>query len=217
MPRESQVNKKRRAADIVALLKARYPEAECALQYEGEPWRLLVMGRLSAQCTDARVNIVCRDLFARFPTPKHLADAPVEDIEAIVRPCGLYRTKAANIKDACARLVEVYGGVLPDNMDELLTFPGVGRKIANLLLGDIYRRPAIVADTHCIRISGRLGLVPMGCKDPVKVERALVPIIAPEEQSDFCHRIVWFGREVCTARSPKCEECPLSHLCPSAK
>jgi endonuclease-3 len=114
-------------------------------------------------------------------------------------------------------LVEVYGGILPDAMDELLTFPGVGRKIANLLLGDIYHRPAIVADTHCIRISGRLGLSPSGCKDPVKVERALVPIIAPEEQSDFCHRIVWFGREVCTARSPKCEECPLSHLCPSAK
>ena len=217
MPRESQVSKKRRAATIVALLKERYPEAECALQYEGEPWRLLVMGRLSAQCTDARVNIVCRDLFARFRNAKDLADAPIEDIEAIVRPCGLYRTKAANIKDACARLVEVYGGVLPDDMDELLTVPGVGRKIANLLLGDIYHRPAIVADTHCIRISGRLGLSPSGCKDPVKVERALVPIIAPEEQSDFCHRIVWFGREVCTARSPKCEECPLSHLCPSAK
>jgi len=216
MPRESQASKKRRAADIVELLKARYPEAECALQYEGEPWRLLVMGRLSAQCTDARVNIVCRDLFARFPTPNALADAPIEEIEAIVRPCGLYRTKAANIKDACARLVEVYSGVLPDDMDELLTFPGVGRKIANLLLGDIYHRPAIVADTHCIRISGRLGLVPTGCKDPVKVERTLVPIIAPEEQSDFCHRFVWFGREVCTARSPKCKECPLSHLCPSA-
>ncbi len=217
MPRESQANKKRRASAIVALLKERYPEAECALQYDGEPWKLLVMGRLSAQCTDARVNIVCRELFARFPTPRDLADAPVEDIEAIVRPCGLYRTKAANIKDACARLVEVYGGILPDHMDELLTFPGVGRKIANLLLGDIYHRPAIVADTHCIRISGRLGLVPTACKDPVKVELALVPIIAPEEQSDFCHRIVWFGREVCTARSPKCGECPLSHLCPSAK
>jgi endonuclease-3 len=173
------------------------------------------MGRLSAQCTDARVNIVCRDLFARFPTPKAMAEGAIEEIEDIVRPCGLYRTKARNIKDACALLVEQYGGVLPDSMDALLTFPGVGRKIANLLLGDIYHRPAIVADTHCIRISERLGLTPRGCKDPVKTEKALVPLIAPEEQSDFCHRIVWFGREVCTARSPKCDTCPLGALCPS--
>lgn len=215
MPRESKTAKQQRAAEIVRLLKERYPSAECALQYEGEPWRLLVMGRLSAQCTDARVNIVCRDLFARFPTPQAMADAPLEEIEAIVRPCGLYHTKAVNIKDACARLVDVHGGILPDRMEELLTFPGVGRKIANLLLGDIYHLPAIVADTHCIRISGRLGLVPQGCKTPEKVERALVAIIAPEEQSDFCHRIVWFGREVCSARSPKCDQCPLVHLCPS--
>ena len=215
MPRESKSAKIQRAAAIVERLKERYPDAECALQYEGEPWRLLVMGRLSAQCTDARVNIVCEELFARFPTPEAMAGGALEEIEAIVRPCGLYRTKAANIKDACARLVNVYGGVLPDDMDELLTFPGVGRKIANLLLGDIYHHPAIVADTHCIRISGRLGLVPAGCKDPTKVEKALVPIIAPEEQSDFCHRIVWFGREICSARSPKCTECPLASLCPS--
>jgi len=215
MPKESKAAKIQRAAAIVEALKNVYPSAECALQYEGEPWRLLVMGRLSAQCTDARVNIVCRDLFARFPSPKAMAEAPIEDIEDVVRPCGLYRTKAANIKDACARLVEVYGGVLPDDMDELLTFPGVGRKIANLLLGDIYRRPAIVADTHCIRISERLGLTPRGCKDPVKTEKTLIPLISPEEQSDFCHRIVWFGREWCTARSPKCDNCPLAALCPS--
>ena len=215
MPKESKAAKIQRAAAIVEALKNVYPNAECALQYEGEPWRLLVMGRLSAQCTDARVNIVCRDLFARFPSPKAMAEAPIEDIEDVVRPCGLYRTKAANIKDACARLVEVYGGVLPDDMDELLTFPGVGRKIANLLLGDIYRRPAIVADTHCIRISERLGLTPRGCKDPVKTEKTLIPLISPEEQSDFCHRIVWFGREWCTARSPKCDNCPLATLCPS--
>ena len=215
MPKESKAAKIQRAAAIVEALKNVYPSAECALQYEGEPWRLLVMGRLSAQCTDARVNIVCRDLFARFPTPKAMAEAPIEDIEDVVRPCGLYRTKAANIKDACARLVEVYDGVLPDDMDELLTFPGVGRKIANLLLGDIYRRPAIVADTHCIRISERLGLTPRGCKDPVKTEKTLIPLISPEEQSDFCHRIVWFGREWCTARSPKCDNCPLAALCPS--
>ena len=215
MPKESKAAKIQRAAAIVEALKNVYPSAECALQYEGEPWRLLVMGRLSAQCTDARVNIVCRDLFARFPTPKAMAEAPIKDIEDVIRPCGLYRTKAANIKDACARLVEVYGGVLPDDMDELLTFPGVGRKIANLLLGDIYRRPAIVADTHCIRISERLGLTPRGCKDPVKTEKTLIPLISPEEQSDFCHRIVWFGREWCTARSPKCDNCPLATLCPS--
>lgn len=217
MPKESKSTKIQRAAIIVDRLKERYPDAECALKYEGEPWRLLVMGRLSAQCTDARVNTVCQDLFERFPTPQALANGAIEDIEAIVRPCGLYHTKAANIKDACALLVDIYGGVLPDSMDALLTFPGVGRKIANLLLGDIYHRPAIVADTHCIRISGRLGLVPAGCKDPAKVEKALVPIIAPEEQSDFCHRIVWFGREICSARAPKCSECPLSDLCPSNK
>ena len=202
-----------KAIRIVEILKQLYPSAECALAYHGEPWRLLVMGRLSAQCTDARVNIVCEELFAQFPTPEALAAAPIEKIEAIVRPCGLFRTKAADIKAACALLVEQHGGVLPDDMDTLLTFPGVGRKIANLLLGDIYRKPAIVADTHCIRISGRLGFVPVDCKDPVKVERALVPIIPPEEQSDFCHRIVWFGREVCTARAPKCDECPLRAEC----
>ena len=217
MARESKRAKIERAAAIVERLKERYPSAECALNYEGEPWRLLVMGRLSAQCTDARVNIVCRDLFARFPTPKALASAPIEDIEDIVRPCGLYRTKARNIKDACAMLVDQYGGVLPADMDALLTFPGVGRKIANLLRGDIYRLPAIVADTHCIRISGRLGLVPKSCSDPTRVEYALVDLIAPEEQSDFCHRIVWFGREVCTARSPKCDVCPLADVCVDAK
>lgn len=208
---------KERAAAIVARLKERYPSAECALQYEGEPWRLLVMGRLSAQCTDARVNIVCRELFRRYPDAKSLGDAPISDIEDIIRPCGLFRTKAADIKAACAMLERDYGGTLPDEMDELLKFPGVGRKIANLLLGDIYKKPAIVADTHCIRISGRLGFVPADCKDPVKVERALVPLIEPAEQSDFCHRIVWFGREVCTARAPKCEDCPLRDLCHSGK
>ena len=207
---------KQRAQTIVALLKEKYPDPSCALQYRGEPWRLLVMGRLSAQCTDARVNIVCEELFDRFPTPQAMAQAPIAEIEAIVRPCGLFRTKAADIKAACAMLVEQYDGVLPDDMDALLTLPGVGRKIANLLLGDIYHKPAIVADTHCIRISGRLGFVPADCKDPVKVERALVPLIPPEEQSDFCHRLVWFGREVCTARSPKCDKCPLRSECPSS-
>lgn len=205
--------KKQRGAEIVEALKKVYPASECALEYEGEPWKLLVMGRLSAQCTDARVNIVCRELFQVFPTAKALADGELSEIERIVRPCGLYRTKAESIKAACKMLVEDYGGVIPANMDELLKFPGVGRKIANLLLGDIYKMPAIVADTHCIRICGRLGFYPETQKDPTKVEKALVPIIEPSEQSDFCHRIVMFGREYCMARSPRCDECPISSLC----
>ncbi len=205
--------KKQRGAEIVEALKKVYPASECALEYEGEPWKLLVMGRLSAQCTDARVNIVCRELFQVFPTAKALADGELSEIERIVRPCGLYRTKAESIKAACKMLVEDYGGVIPSNMDELLKFPGVGRKIANLLLGDIYKMPAIVADTHCIRICGRLGFYPETQKDPTKVEKALVPIIEPSEQSDFCHRIVMFGREYCMARSPRCDECPISSLC----
>ena len=209
--------KKQLAAEIVDRLKARYPRSECALEYGGEPWKLLIMGRLSAQCTDARVNIVCRDLFARFPTLEAMADAPLSDIEDIVRPCGLYRTKAANIKDACVMLRDEFDGVLPADMDTLLTFPGVGRKIANLLLGDIYRLPAIVADTHCIRICGRLGFYPETRKDPLHTEAVMTQLIEPAEQSDFCHRIVWFGREVCTARAPKCPECPLADLCAKAR
>ena len=205
--------KKQRSAEIVAALKKIYPASECALEYEGEPWKLLVMGRLSAQCTDARVNIVCRELFDVFPTAQAMAEGDLSEIERIVRPCGLYRTKAESIKAACKMLVEDYGGVIPADMDELLKFPGVGRKIANLLLGDIYKMPAIVADTHCIRICGRLGFYPETLKDPAKVEKTLVPIIEPSEQSDFCHRIVMFGREYCMARSPRCEECPISGLC----
>ena len=205
--------KKQRGAEIVEALKKVYPASECALEYEGEPWKLLVMGRLSAQCTDARVNIVCRELFQVFPTAKAMADGELSEIERLVRPCGLYRTKAESIKAACKMLVEDYGGVIPANMDELLKFPGVGRKIANLLLGDIYKMPAIVADTHCIRICGRLGFYPETQKDPAKVEKALVPIIEPSEQSDFCHRIVMFGREYCMARSPRCDEGPISSLC----
>lgn len=213
MARESKKAKRERMALIVARLEDRYPEAECALEYEGEPWKLLVMGRLSAQCTDARVNIVCKELFGEFPTLASLADAPLERIEQIVRPCGLYRTKAANIKSACIALIERYDGMLPDTMDELLTLDGVGRKIANLLLGDIYKKPAVVADTHCIRICGRLGFYPESLKDPHKVELTLSEIIEPQKQSDFCHRIVWFGREICSARAPKCNECPLRDLC----
>ncbi|MCI8387853.1 MAG: endonuclease III [Clostridiales bacterium] len=201
------------AAELVARLEEIYPEAVCALEYEGDAWKLLIMGRLSAQCTDARVNIVCRELFTRFPTLESIADCELTELEEIVRPCGLYKVKAKNIKDSCKMLIENFGGRLPDTMDELLTLPGVGRKIANLLLGDVYKKPAIVTDTHCIRICGRLGFYPESLKDPVKIERILVKIIAPEKQSDFCHRIVNFGRDVCTARAPKCGECPISDLC----
>ena len=204
-------------AKVVEELKKIYPEAVCALEFGGEPWKLLVMGRLSAQCTDARVNIVCRELFEKYPTAEALARGELEDIENIVRPCGLFRTKAANIKDACAMIVNEYGGVLPAEMDELLKFPGVGRKIANLLLGDIYKLPAIVADTHCIRICGRLGAYPESNKDPVKTEKIMAELVAPEEQSDFCHRIVQFGRDVCSARAPKCAECSLRELCKKGK
>ena len=208
-----KADKKERISDIIVELKKIYPEAVCALEFDGEPWKLLVMGRLSAQCTDARVNIVCRELFAKFPTCESLARASYEEIEDIIRPCGLFRTKAQSIKDACAMLQDEYGGVLPDDMDELLKFPGVGRKIANLLLGDIFHKPAIVADTHMIRICGRFGMYPQKLKDPHKVELIMADLVEPNEQSDLCHRIVQFGRDVCSARAPKCTECPISHLC----
>ena len=204
-------------ASAVALLKKRYPDAACSLEYGGEPWRLLVMGRLSAQCTDARVNIVCRELFEKFPTARDLADGEISDIENTVRPCGLFRTKAADIKGECLLLCDKYGGELPDTMEELLEFPGVGRKIANLLLGDIFGKPAIVADTHCIRICGRLGFYPETQKDPKKVEMILAKITEPREQSDLCHRLVLFGRDICSARSPKCDVCPLAEVCKKAQ
>lgn len=198
---------------IVEELKIIYPESVCALEYGGEPWKLLVMGRLSAQCTDARVNIVCRELFSRFPTLDSLADAPLSEIEDIVRPCGLFRTKADSIKRACEMIRDDFGGRVPDNMDDLLLLPGVGRKIANLILGDIYHLSAIVADTHCIRICGRFGMYDTKMKDPTKVEMIMSELVEPKEQSDFCHRIVQFGRDTCSARSPKCPECPLRELC----
>lgn len=209
--------KKERLCVADQVLEELYPEALCALEWEGEPWKLLVMGRLSAQCTDARVNIVCKELFRVFPTPQALAEGEISEIERIVRPCGLYRVKAQNIKDACARLVDTYGGVVPDSMEELLTLPGVGRKVANLLLGDLYGNGGIVADTHCIRICGRLGMYPESMKDPVRVERILGQWMPQERRSNFCHRIVWFGRDVCSARAPKCETCPLQAHCSHAE
>ena len=197
---------------IAEILKNKYPDAACSLEFGGEAWRLLVMGRLSAQCTDERVNIVCRELFQRFPTASDMAKADLSQIEEIVKPCGLYRTKAQNILDSSKMLIENFGGVLPDTMEELLTFPGVGRKIANLLLGDIFHRGGIVTDTHCIRICGRFGMYPEKEKNPYKIEMILTPLLPQEEASDFCHRIVLFGREICTARSPKCEECEVGNL-----
>ena len=205
--------KKKRLSLIVERLKEVYPEAECALHYGGDPWKLLVMGRLSAQCTDARVNIVCEELFDRFPTAEAMAEGDIEEIERIIKPCGLYHMKADNIREASRMLLTDFGGVLPDNMEELLKLPGVGRKIANLLIGDVFGKEAIVCDTHCIRICGRLGMYPEKEKDPTKIEKILRELIDLKEGSDFCHRIVFFGREVCTARSPMCHNCPMSDLC----
>ena len=205
--------KREKIARVVQALKAVYPEAKCSLEYEGDPWKLLIMGRLSAQCTDERVNIVCRDLFRKFPTPEALAEAPIGEIEEIIKSCGLFRMKAQNIKDASVRLVRDYGGALPDTMDELLRFEGVGRKVANLLLGDLFGKPAIVADTHCMRINGRLGMYRDGMKDPLKTEKILSELIEPKEQSDYCHRMVLFGREFCRAQGPKCDTCPIKTIC----
>ena len=209
----TQKQKQARMAQIVERLKAVYPQALCALEWNGEPWKLLIMGRLSAQCTDARVNLVCRDLFRDFPTPQSIADAEVEVLEKYIRSCGLYHVKAQNTKDACAMLIRDFDGVLPDTMEELLKFPGVGRKVANLLLGDIFHKGGVVTDTHCIRICGRLGMYSESTKEPYRVERILDKLIEKEEQSDFCHRIVQFGRDTCTARTPRCESCPLADLC----
>ncbi len=205
--------KKARMREIVERMKSVYPEAVCALEWGGEPWKLLIMGRLSAQCTDARVNLVCRELFRAYPTPEAIAEASVEALEEYIRPCGLYHVKSQNTKDACKMLVEEFDGRLPDTMEELLRFPGVGRKVANLLLGDVFGKGGTVTDTHCIRICGRLGMYSESLKDPTKIERILDELIEAEERCDFCHRIVQFGRDVCTARSPKCQDCPLADLC----
>jgi endonuclease-3 len=202
------------AAAVVSRLREKYPSAECALRYEGDPWRLLVMGRLSAQCTDARVNLVCPALFASYPDAYAMAEADPEDVGKYIFSCGLYNSKARDLVGMSQRIVSVYGGRVPDTMEDLLTLPGVGRKIANLILGDIYNKPAIVADTHCIRISARLGLVGDGKPlPPEKTERELSKIVRDCEQADLCHRLVMFGREVCSARSPRCDECILSDIC----
>ena len=203
---------KEKAAAVVDILKERYPDT-CSLVAEKD-YELLFSTRLSAQCTAARVNLVTKELYARYPTLQALAEADLEELCAIVKPCGLFRTKANDIKNSANLLLERFGGRVPDTMEELLTLPGVGRKTANLILSDIYGKPAIVADTHCIRISSRLGLVPPACgKDPYKVELALKQVVEPAEQASLCHRFVHFGRDICTARSPRCGECPLRELC----
>lgn len=199
------------ARTIVELLKQAYPLAECSLTYD-DAWQLLVSVRLSAQCTDARVNIVTAELFARYPTLEALAGAGAEAIEAIVKPCGLGKSKARDIAAMTRMLIDEYGGKVPQAMEDLLRLPGVGRKSANLIRGDIFGLPAVVADTHCIRMANRLGFV-TDCTDPVKVERALVKVLPPEESNDFCHRCVLHGRAVCTARKAMCENCCLRAVC----
>ena len=206
------MNKKELALEIIKRLEAEYPDADCTLDYD-DAWKLLVSVRLAAQCTDARVNVVVQDLYAKFPTMEALAAADVDEIEKIVRPCGLGRSKARDISLCMKMLMEEFGGRVPDDFDSLMKLPGVGRKSANLIMGDVFGKPAIVTDTHCIRLTNRMGLVD-GIKDPKRVEMALWKIIPPEEGSDFCHRLVYHGRDVCTARTkPYCDKCCLSDIC----
>ena len=204
--------KKELALEIVERLKKEYPNAGCTLDYN-QAWKLLVSVRLAAQCTDARVNVVVQDLYAKFPDVDALASATVEEIEAIVKPCGLGHSKARDISACMKMLRDEYGGKVPDDFDKLLKLPGVGRKSANLIMGDVFGKPAIVTDTHCIRLVNRMGLVD-GIKEPKKVEMALWKLIPPQEGSDFCHRLVEHGRAVCTARTkPYCEKCCLKEIC----
>ncbi len=207
------MDRKKLALEIIERLKTEYPDAACSLDYD-QAWKLLVSVRLAAQCTDARVNQVVKGLFEKYPDVDALAEAPVEEIEKIVRPCGLGNSKARDISACMKMLKEEYGGKVPDQFEELLKLPGVGRKSANLIMGDVFGKPAIVADTHCIRLTNRMGLVDQ-IKDPKKVEMELWKIIPPEEGSGFCHRLVWHGREVCTARTrPYCDKCCIKDICP---
>ena len=205
------MNKKELANAAVEALERVYPDAVCSLEYE-KPYELLISTRLSAQCTDARVNIVTKELFAKYPTLQSIAEADLADIETIIKPCGLFHTKARDIIALSQMLIRDYGGELPDSIEELTKLPGIGRKTANLIMGDVFHQPgAVVTDTHCIRICGRLGLISV--KDPYKVELALREILPPEKSNDFCHRLVHFGREFCKAQSPQCTVCPLLGIC----
>ena len=206
------MTKKQKALEAIRLLKERYPDAACSLTYV-VPHELLIATRLAAQCTDARVNTVTPTLFGQYPSIDALAEADVADIEEIIRPCGFFKTKAKDIVGMCTMLRDDFGGVVPDTLEELLKLPGIGRKTANLVVGDIYGKPAIVCDTHCIRLTNRLGLTTT--KDPKKTEFELMPLLPPEESNNFCHRLVMFGRDVCRARSPQCAACELEPLCVS--
>ena len=207
------MTKDKLALEIIERLKKEYPDVGCTLDYD-QAWKLLVSVRLAAQCTDARVNVVVQDLYEKYPEVNALAEADPADIEAIVRPCGLGRSKARDISACMKILRDEYGGGIPDNFKDLMKLPGVGRKSANLVMGDVFGEPAIVTDTHCIRLVNRMGLVNQ-IKDPKKVEMALWEIIPPEEGSDFCHRLVFLGRDICTARTkPHCEKCCLRDICP---
>lgn len=209
------MKRKSTVARIIDTMKTMYPDAVCSLTYQKD-YELLFATRLSAQCTDARVNMVTPKLFAAYPSLEAFAAATPEEVGEIIRSCGLYQTKARDLV-ACAKvLVEQYGGRVPDSMEALTSLPGIGRKTANLILGDIYHKPAIVADTHCIRITGRLGLTD-GTKDPLRVEKQLRQVIPPEEGSDFCHRLVLHGRALCMARTPDCVNCLLKGDCDYAK
>jgi len=204
------MTKKQKARWFVEALEAEYPDAVCSLEYE-RPYELLISVRLAAQCTDARVNIVTRELFRRYPTLQSFADAKAEEVAELVRPCGLGNSKARDIVAACKKLVTEYGGVVPDSLEELLKLPGVGRKTANLIIGDVYKKPAVVCDTHCIRITGLLGLT--DSKSPDIVERQLRAVLPMEKANDFCHRLVLHGRAVCKARSPRCAVCCMQANC----
>ena len=208
----AKTKKQKLALEVIERLREEYPDAECTLDYD-QAWKLLIGVRLAAQCTDERVNIVVEKLYEKFPDVDALADADVAEIEEIVRPCGLGKSKARDISACMKILKEQYGGQIPKTFDELLKLPGVGRKSANLIMGDVFGEPAIVTDTHCIRLVNRIGLVD-GIKEPKKVEMELWKIIPPEEESDFCHRLVYHGREVCTARTkPHCDRCCLADIC----
>lgn len=200
-------------AKIERILAARYPDPSCSLEWAKDPWRLLVMGRLSAQCTDARVNLVAPALFARYPDVYAMADGEVAEIGEYIRSCGFWRAKSESLHASAQMIVSEYGGRVPDNMEDLLRLPGVGRKIANLILGDAFGKPGIVADTHCIRINGRLGFYPESLHDPLRVEKILDTVVPTPLKADYCHRMVLFGREICTALRPGCADCPLADEC----
>ncbi len=204
------MTRKEKAVLVCDRLEKRYPDARCSLVYT-KPHELMIAGRLSAQCTDARVNIVTKELFERYKTVEDFANADIADVERIIMPCGLYKTKAQSVIGMCKKLLEDFGGRIPETIDELTTLPGIGRKTANLIMGDVHHKPAIVTDTHCIRICGRIGL--SKSKEPAKVEQELLPIIPKERSSDFCHRLVMFGRDVCKARGEKCTECEMTDIC----